>query len=191
MDIELSIIDNSIYIIENIISNNIYHNGFKIKLSNSIISIIEYIYNIKIKGKYEINFNNTLDIIKYLYNTGITYNNVNYKIKGYGKINTIRCLKNVLFNYGPCLIVLPCYYEKDNFWIPVFKGQTINKFVLLFVIGYDINGFILKDINSSNKYNYNYIDFGYHYELWGIFDNESLFNDSYEIKKRKKKFSIF
>ena len=103
-------------------------------------------------------------------------------IHSYAKINTMTKLKNSLYENGPCLISFPVYNYTSNFWL----GDE-NSFIgghAVTVVGYNLEGFIIR--NSWGKYwgekgysIYKYTDWGCHWELWTVIDENIIYNIEY------------
>jgi|LauGreDrversion4_1035100.scaffolds.fasta_scaffold00565_11 hypothetical protein len=101
-----------------------------------------------------------------------------FKIKHYARISTIDTLKRALFINGPCYISFPVYNHTLCMW-KQYKGEKKIGGHAMTVVGYDIKGFILR--NSWGPYwqdegycIYPYSDWGSHYEIWTIIDENSF-----------------
>jgi hypothetical protein len=119
---------------------------------------------------------------------------LNYKIKAYARINTIDGLKKSLILYGPCYIAFPCYSKNINMWKPLFRGQQYNGGHAMTIVGYNYEGFILRNSwgvkwGDRGYCIYPYKDFGHHWEIWTLLDDESYYNSDddciYEINNKK------
>jgi C1A family cysteine protease len=101
----------------------------------------------------------------------------NYKCKNYALVNTIATLKVALYKNGPCYIAFPCYNYGGRFWKQQNKEQIKGGHAVT-VVGYDKNGFIIRNSWGTDWCNngytvYPYGDFGLHYEVWTIVDETS------------------
>lgn len=124
----------------------------------------------------------------------------NYKIKAYAKINTLEGLKKALFLFGPCYIAFPCYNNSTTLWKQTFKGQKPNGGHAMTVVGYNKEGFIIRN-SWGNKWGNNgyctfpYSDFGLQWEIWTLLDDESTYNidddEFYEPPKKYKCLCFF
>lgn len=113
-----------------------------------------------------------------------------YRIKSYARVNSIDDLKRSLFKNGPCLIALPVYNYGPEFWRPQLENYNILGGHAVTVIGYDEEGFILRN-SWSKKWadkgytKYKYKDWGYHWEIWTTVDID---NDEVYVPPKKKRF---
>lgn len=121
-------------------------------------------------------------------------NSLKYKIKAFAKVNTIEGLKKSLLLYGPCYISFPCYSNSVQLWKPLFRGQENKGGHAMTVVGYNNEGFILRNswgIKWGDKgyCYYPYYDFGHHWEIWTTFDDETFYesddNISYKLSTKK------
>lgn len=101
----------------------------------------------------------------------------NFRIKGYAKVNTIDGLKKSLYKNGPAYIAMPVFHGDHNFWKPKFKGKMLGGHALV-VVGYNKDGFILRNSWGTNWANnghtiYPYSDWGAHWEIWTTIDDDS------------------
>jgi len=107
----------------------------------------------------------------------------NYKIKSYAQINTIDGVRIALYKNGPCYIAFPCYNHSPEFWKPTKKGDEIIGGHAVSIIGYNKDGFIIRNSWGSSWGNngytiYKYTDFGCHWEIWTTIDDNSPIPDS-------------
>lgn len=162
------------------------------------LCIFEYNFkkNFKINLKYSNKIMSGRELMSILLKDGLEDKNNNiHKIKAYGRINTMDGLKKALYLYGPCYISFPYYKNNNCLWKPNFRGQKMEGGHCFLVVGYNNNGFILR--NSWGKQwgdkgycIYNYSDFGYHWEIWSIMDDESYYEENINYNK-KKLFNCF
>ena len=124
----------------------------------------------------------------------------NYKIKAYAKINTVDGLKKSLILYGPCYISFPCYSNYTNMWKPLFRGQKATGGHAMTVVGYNKDSFIIRNSwgpkwGDKGYCYYPYEDFGHHWEIWTLFDDESsieiLEDNEYNENKKYNLFFSF
>lgn len=97
-----------------------------------------------------------------------------YKISGYAAVKTVQGLKEALLSNGVCIIVMPVYNMKGTFWKPNI-GDTMSGYHCLAVIGYDRQGFIIRNSwgdrwNGDGETVYPYEDWGSHVECWTTID---------------------
>jgi hypothetical protein len=114
----------------------------------------------------------------------------NFKIKAYAKINTIQCLKKSLFLFGPCYISFPCYNNSITMWKPNYRGQKTQGGHAMTVVGYNKDGFIIRNSwgywwGNKGYCTYEYSDFGHHWEIWALVDDETFYDDITDIKTKK------
>ena len=108
----------------------------------------------------------------------VTENAKNYVIQSYAKVHTIDGLKKALISNGPCIIAFPLYNKGMRMWIPTEKGQHRRGGHAMTVVGYNSQGFIIR--NSWSKHwgdkgycTYPYGDWGSHWEIWTTIDERS------------------
>lgn len=109
---------------------------------------------------------------------GLKENMLHYVVKEYARINTISGLKQALYQSGPCLIAFPVYNYKDQIWKPDDETQKSSGGHAMTVVGYNKNGFIIRN-SWGSKWNKNghaiylYDDWGSHWEIWTCLDENS------------------
>jgi C1A family cysteine protease len=102
-----------------------------------------------------------------------------YVIAGYAQVNTIDGLKKALYTSGPCYIAFPVYdTNRWDFWNPAEKGQVSIGGHAVTIVGWDTNGFIIRNSwgsswNGSGWTMYPYSQFGMHWEIWTVIDDET------------------
>lgn len=104
---------------------------------------------------------------------------MNYKIKSYATVTTIEGLKKALYLNGPCYISFPVYDSSKTFYKPKDKNDIRRGGHAITVVGYDKDGFILrnswgKQWGDNGYTNYSYSDFGCHWEIWTTIDEKSV-----------------
>lgn len=114
---------------------------------------------------------------------------LNHTIKEYAKVNTIADLKEALYTNGPCIICVPVYNHTTRMWKPATDKETRIGGHAMCVVGYDKNGFIIRNSWGSKwgeegHTTFPYEDWGSQYEVWTCVDNEL---SKRIIKKKKKK----
>jgi C1A family cysteine protease len=97
-----------------------------------------------------------------------------FKIKSYARINTQEELKTALLHKGPCLVAFPCYNNAINFWKQETGDVSLGGHCVL-IVGYDKNGYILRNswAITWGDYGYTYYpygDWGEHWEIWSSID---------------------
>jgi len=102
----------------------------------------------------------------------------NYKIKSYAQVKTIDGLKMALYKNGPCYISFPTYNNTTTFWKPENNSQKMNGGHAVTVVGYNKEGFIIRNSwgmkwNNNGYTIYPYTQFGSHWEIWTTIDDES------------------
>lgn len=95
------------------------------------------------------------DAFKFLLRTGVTTDCGNFKIEEYSLVRNPIQLKNALLMNGPCLGALPVYNWDKYFWRKE-QGNGLMGYHAIAIIGYNENGFIIR--NSWGK---NFGDGGY------------------------------
>jgi C1A family cysteine protease len=162
-------------------------------------------------NNYDDNINNDdgmygRDVMKLIKNIGICrentypYGNIQHKddiselayeeakeyiIKSYARINTMFDLKKSLLKNGPCLIAFPVYNYSSEFWVK--NGESKGGHAVI-VVGYDKDGFIIRNSwggkwGNDGYSTYNYNDWGCHWEIWTTID---LDKDLEYIPSKKK-----
>jgi hypothetical protein len=101
----------------------------------------------------------------------------NHKIKSYARVNTIDGLKQALWKFGPCYLAMPVFNGSPNFWKPGFREKMIGGHALV-IVGYNSRAFILrnswgKDWAYEGHTFYPYSDWGSHWEIWSLIDEDS------------------
>ncbi len=102
----------------------------------------------------------------------------NMRISGYARVHTSQGLKEALARNGPCYISFPCFNFSAHFWRRRV-GDAAQGGHAVTVVGYDTNGFMLRnswgdDWGDGGYTTYPYNEFGAHYEIWTMLDDESL-----------------
>ena len=102
-------------------------------------------------------------------------------IKNYAQVNTIEGLKTALYQNGPCYISFPVYSHRPELWrsSPGEKGSGGHA---MSVVGYNEDGFIIRNSwgwnwNGNGYVIYPYEEFGVHWEIWTLIDDESPVRD--------------
>lgn len=98
----------------------------------------------------------------------------NFRIKEYARVLTIDDLKTSLYQNGPCYISFPVYNYGPSFW-KQGSGENYIGGHAVTVVGYDNNGFIIRNSWGTNFANqgyttYPYSDFGAHWDIWTTID---------------------
>jgi C1A family cysteine protease len=104
-----------------------------------------------------------------------------YRIKKYARVDTIEGVKTALLESGPCLICMPVYKNGlAEFWrAPATQPELVGGHAVA-IVGYDKKGFILrnswgKDWNGNGYITFPYSDFGMHWEIWTMVDEETKY----------------
>ena len=125
------------------------------------------------KSFNDISSNNGMSIkeaLKYLKHIGIKVNNENYKIEEYSIVPSIIVAKLAIIMNGPLIVGLPvCNSNCESFWI----GNKIEGYHAVSFVGYDKNGFILrnswgKSYGKSGYSTFYYDDFFKIIEIWTL-----------------------
>lgn len=98
-----------------------------------------------------------------------------FRIAGFARVTTIEGLKRALLELGPCYLLLPLHRTRPEFWRAVNKTDTSNGGHAVVVIGYTIEGFILKNSwgrkwNNDGTIVFPYVDWGAQLECWVTID---------------------
>lgn len=173
------------YSYEKILPDVINQGNLPICVPCSISSFIDWDLNI---SKHQNIYKNKIDVnncfksiltkngtqikqaLNYLKHNGIIVNDNNYKIFAYYIIPSLMVAKIAIIMNGPLIAGLPVYNSnRVDFW----NGKLLEGYHAVSLIGYNENGFILR--NSWGKdYGYNgysilnYSDFNKIIELWTI-----------------------
>jgi len=151
---------------------NVDNNG-KIFKSNKIL--INDIYEAR-KNKSTNNGMQIKDALDYLRKTGVKSKGGLMKIRQYAKVTNTIALKYAIVMNGPCIGALRVYNdEKTDFWKRDYEGQEMLGGHAVAIIGYDMNGFILRNSwgTSYGKSGYSTISFddaNKFLEIWTIYD---------------------
>ena len=111
------------------------------------------------------------EAFKYVIDKGAKYKNGIIKAEKYFMIRNTQALRHAVFANGPCICVLPVYDDSlDNFWQ---KTKNLIGYHAVAVIGYDTNGFIIRNSwgDSYGIDGYNYItdeDIHKAIEIWTL-----------------------
>lgn len=102
----------------------------------------------------------------------------NYLITGYASVDTVDGLKLALFKNGPCMFTIPVYNLGRTPWKPSAPGQTITGGHAVTAVGYNKEGFILRnswgaDWADKGYTIFPYSDWGMHGEVWTTIDDLS------------------
>lgn len=114
------------------------------------------------------------DAFKFLKHEGVKTDNGVYKIDRYAKLGSITTLKQALILNGPCVGGLPVYDSyKCDFWYKS-KGDTFQGGHAISIIGYNKEGFIIRNSwgESFCEDGYTiipYEDFNSFMEIWTVF----------------------
>jgi len=111
---------------------------------------------------------------KYLRNHGVDSAVGNLMIGHYGKVNEIKDLQFAIISNGPCFGALPVYGAYCDFWNKK-KGTTIQGYHAISIVGYDQEGFIIrnswgKQFCNDGYTKINYKDFKKMLEVWTVID---------------------
>ena len=106
-------------------------------------------------------------------------------IKSYAQVNSLKKLKESLYENGPCLIAFPVYNYSSEFWLKQGSNDLGGHAVT--VVGYTENGFIIRNSwgESWGNYGYsiyNYEDWGAHWEVWTVIDE----NIKYKVEETEE-----
>lgn len=98
-----------------------------------------------------------------------------YRIKSYAAVGTIEGLKQALFTDGPCYLAVPLFNYGSKLWLPEKPNQSEIGGHALTVVGYNKDGFILRNSwgsgwNGNGHTVLPYADFGLHYEVYTAID---------------------
>lgn len=111
------------------------------------------------------------DAFKHIINNGAKYKDGIIKASKYFMITNILQLRHAIYANGPCLVVLPVYNENlEEFWQ---KSGKCKGYHAVAVVGYDENGFILRNSwgPSYGHNGYSYItnkDINSAKEIWTL-----------------------
>ncbi len=113
-----------------------------------------------------------------------------YKIQSFAQVTTIDGLKTALYKNGPCYIALACYNHEPEWWKPIGNDTSYSGHANC-VLGYDLDGFILRNswgngFNPKGKYGpgysvLKYEDFNLIWEIFTCIDDQSPIPDKTTI----------
>lgn len=103
----------------------------------------------------------------------------NHLIHSYAKINTIQDLKKSLVLNGPCLLAVPVYNLGIRMWKKTSSDNQRQGGHAMCIVGYDKNGFIIRNSWGKNWGDkgyciFPYEDWGLHWEVWTTTDADSV-----------------
>lgn len=101
----------------------------------------------------------------------------NFKIANYARVTTINGVKRALLELGPCLLLLPLYKSRPEFWKPTDDEKPRGGHAVT-IIGYNATGFKLMnswgdDWNGNGYIIYPYSDWNLHWECWVSVDEKT------------------
>lgn len=142
--------------------------NMKLKTSKKDNNVdLKEIYSIR-EDKKNDNGMSIKEALVYAKKHGVKTNIGNIKINDYAIVGSQQILKQAILANGPCLIALPVYNSYTNdFW----NGETLEGFHCVAVVGYNKNGFIIRNSwgRSYGKGGYwtlPYGDFNKAKEIW-------------------------
>ena len=98
-----------------------------------------------------------------------------FRIKGYASISSIDGLKTALYTNGPAVIAMPVYNtEREEIWNQLPSDKMLGGHAMC-VVGYDANGFIIRNSWGNGWGNAGYTVFPYshwgkQWEVWTTID---------------------
>lgn len=112
------------------------------------------------------------EALHFLKNKGVSNTFNVFKINGYSMVNSVLALKTALVMNGICIAGLPVYdSSQKNFWVK--KGELTGGHAVA-IIGYDEDGFIIRNSWGTSYGNKGYVhmkydDFNKFYEIWTLY----------------------
>jgi len=102
-----------------------------------------------------------------------------FVIQGYARVTTIDGLKKALFRNGPCMMNMPLYDQSSNIWKPKRPGQGMIGGHSMAVVGYNAEGFILRNSwgtgwGDKGHTIFPYADWGNQWDMWTTIDATSV-----------------
>lgn len=144
--------------------------NMKLKTSKKDNNVdLKEIYSIR-EDKKNDNGMSIKEALLYAKKHGVKTNIGNIRINDYAIVGSQQILKQAILANGPCLIALPVYNSYANdFW----NGETLEGFHCVSVVGYNKNGFIIRNSwgRSYGKEGYwtlPYGEFNKAKEIWTI-----------------------
>lgn len=150
---------------------NVDHDG-QIFRDNKIA--VNDIYKIR-KNKLKNDGMSILEGLAFLKEKGVNSKSGFMKIKMFAKVTSLFSLKYALIMNGPCIGALRVYNENPNFWIREYQGQEMIGGHAIAIIGYNKEGFILRNSWGSSWGDKGYTiipydEFNKFLEVWTIVD---------------------
>ena len=147
-------------------------NGGKIFKDNKIL--LSEIYDSR-KDKSKNNGMEIKEALDFLRKVGVKSKNGILKIREYAKVTSTISLKYALIMNGPCIGALRVYNEGNTFWKREYSGQEMIGAHAVAIVGYDNEGFIIRNSWGSSYglggyYTISYEDSSKFLELWTIYD---------------------
>lgn len=102
----------------------------------------------------------------------------NFKIDGYAFVNTINTLKEAIYKNGGCVFCVPVYNNEKRMWRPETLGQVVQGYHAMAAVGWNKEGFILRN-SWGDKWGdkgytiFPYKDWGMQSEVWTFLDKKS------------------
>lgn len=112
----------------------------------------------------------------------------NFRIQNYAQVSTIEGLKIALIQNGPCYISVPGYDYGSRMWKPKADSQSIKFYHAMVVVGFNKEGFIIRNSWSESFGEKGYCtlpyeDWGLQSEIWTtIDDNSTIVNPKYDLR---------
>lgn len=104
------------------------------------------------------------------------------RIKSYARVHTIHGLKKALYKNGPCYISFPVYKNRPEIW-RAEQGEKAHGGHAMTICGWNSKGFIIRN-SWGSKWNgdgtvlYKFSEWGSHWEVWSLIDDNSSQSDS-------------
>lgn len=114
------------------------------------------------------------EALSYLRHHGVSSQSGLLKIKGYALVRSLFSLRAAILMNGPCLGALPVYNYSNEFW-KRRQGDMLLGYHAISIVGYDKNGFIIRNSWGSSFANNGYTKISFEdanalIEIWTILE---------------------
>lgn len=151
-----------------------YNVDNKVKVNKDNKISVKDIYNAR-SNKSKDNGMQVKEALDFLRKTGVKSKVGILKIGKYAKVTNAISLKYAIVMNGPCIGALRVYNEGNTFWKREYSGQEMIGAHAVAIVGYDSEGFIIRNswgssYGNGGYYTISYEDSSKFLELWTIYN---------------------